>query len=42
MDVEYLICPLEDAEGAVTKCLVIEDYVAKQGHESGHLRLARS
>ena len=41
LDVEYLICPLGDAEGAVRQCLVIEDYVAKEGFESGKLRLAR-
>lgn len=41
MDVEYLICPLENAAGEVTQCLVIEDYVSKQGQETGNLRLAR-
>ena len=41
LDVEYLICPLIDAAGAVQQCLVIEDYVAKEGFEAGRLRLAR-
>jgi hypothetical protein len=41
LDVEYLICPLVNAEGAVTQCLVLEDYVAKAGTEIGRLRLAR-
>lgn len=42
LDVEYLICPLENEAGIVTQCLVVEDYVAKQGHEAGNLRLAKS
>lgn len=42
LDVEYLICPLQDAGGQITQCLVIEDYVTKQGFEAGHLRLAKS
>ena len=41
LDVEYLICPLVDAAGLVTQCLVLEDYVAKAGAEMGRLRLAR-
>jgi hypothetical protein len=41
LDVEYLICPLVDAQGMVTQCLVLEDYVAKAGMEIGRLRLAR-
>ena len=41
LDVEYLICPLVDAEGDVRQCLVIEDYVAREGFEAGRLRLAR-
>lgn len=41
LDVEYLICPLADAEGQITQCLVIEDYIAKAGYETGQLRVAR-
>lgn len=41
LDVEYLICPLVDATGAVSQCLVLEDYVAKEGMDIGRLRLAR-
>lgn len=41
LDVEYLICPLFDAAGAVSQCLVLEDYVAKEGMDIGRLRLAR-
>nr|WP_298682226.1 PAS domain-containing protein [uncultured Dongia sp.] len=41
LDVEYLICPLVDDSGKVTQCLVLEDYVAKDGFSAGQLRLAR-
>lgn len=41
LDVEYLICPLVNASGEVTHCLVIEDYVAKRGTDIPHLRAAR-
>ncbi|MBK8160406.1 MAG: PAS domain-containing protein [Rhodospirillaceae bacterium] len=41
LDVEYLICPLGDGQGQVRQCLVIEDYVAREGFEAGRLRLAR-
>ncbi|MDY0871515.1 PAS domain-containing protein [Dongia rigui] len=41
LDVEYLICPLVDAAGTVAQCLVLEDYVAKEGMDIGRLRLAR-
>ncbi len=41
LDVEYLICPLFDAAGKVTQCLVLEDYVDKRGIDKTRLRLAR-
>ncbi len=41
LDVEYVICPLVDAAGTVSQCLVLEDYVAKEGMDIGRLRLAR-
>lgn len=41
LDIEYLICPLVDDGGKVTQCLVLEDYVAKAGMDTGRLRLAR-
>jgi hypothetical protein len=41
LDVEYLLCPLVDANGMVTQCVGIEDYVAKEGIDIGRLRLAR-
>lgn len=42
LDVEYLICPLQNAAGQITQCLVIEDYVTKRSHDTGHLRLAKT
>jgi len=41
LDVEYIICPLVGANGEVSQCLVLEDYVAKEGIDIGRLRLAR-
>lgn len=41
LDVEYIICPLVDAAGQVSQCLVLEDYVGKKGIELPRLRLAR-
>jgi hypothetical protein len=41
LDVEYVICPLVNTAGVVSQCLVLEDYVAKEGMDIGRLRLAR-
>lgn len=41
LDVEYVICPLVNDSGEISQCLVLEDYVAKEGMEIGRVRLAR-
>jgi len=41
LDVEYVICPLVDGSGKITQCLVLEDYVSKEGMDIGRVRLAR-
>lgn len=41
LDVEYVICPLANAASEISQCLVLEDYVAKEGMDIGRLRLAR-
>lgn len=38
---EYLICPLLDDSGALSKCIVLEDYVLGSGIEAGELPAAR-